>query len=151
MNCKSIQELLLTNYIDGEMIDSERKIVDDHLKSCQKCKEFALLAKKVGVDSFSGLERALPSEDIWQRIKRQVVFESEKRNILKNAFFLENIKNAFALTRPRLVLASILFVALFATFFVKISEQNLVLKQEEEQAVVYLTMLSKYRRIFFIK
>ncbi len=142
MNCKSIQELLLTDYVDGEMSDSERKIIDDHLKSCQKCEEFALLAKKVGVDSFSDTERVSPSENVWQRIKMQVSSSSEKCNIFNNIFSLENIKNAFALMRPRLVLASILFVVLSTTLFIKVSEQNLALKQEE-QVVVYLATLSE--------
>lgn len=142
MSCKGVQELLLTNYIDGDMVDSERKIIDDHLKSCQKCKEFALLAKKVGSDSFSDIERVLPSESVWRRVRMQVASDSKRWDSFKNIFSLERIKNAFVLTRPRLALASILLVVLSVTFFVKISEQNLALNQEE-QIAVYLAVLSE--------
>ena len=48
MNCKKAQELMLTDYLDDEISEKEKARIEEHLESCQKCREFSIDAKKVG-------------------------------------------------------------------------------------------------------
>ncbi|MDP8264067.1 MAG: zf-HC2 domain-containing protein [Candidatus Aceula lacicola] len=142
MNCKDIRELLLTDYVDGEINESARKAIDDHLVSCQSCKEFALAAKQAAFDPFSDAERFSPPESVWHSIKERIVEVSKEDSISENILSLEKIKKVFVLPRPAIALVSILIVVLSVTSFVRTSSQKIAL-ENEEQAIVYLAMLDE--------
>ncbi|PIU26378.1 zf-HC2 domain-containing protein [Candidatus Aquicultor secundus] len=66
MECKEIVDLL-TEYIDGELSESERRAVDEHLKGCPECRARLTAIKSAvsmvkGIDTLevpAGLSRAL--------------------------------------------------------------------------------------------
>ena len=56
---------MLTDYLDDEIGEKEKTRIEEHLKSCQKCMEFSINAKKVGNGLFSGADRANVPEYLW--------------------------------------------------------------------------------------
>ncbi len=46
MKCHKIQNILLTDYADGQIADNLRRQVDEHLVRCKACREFYAAVKK---------------------------------------------------------------------------------------------------------
>ena len=52
MNCKKIQEWILTDYLDGEMSQDQKDVLEKHISSCSECKRFLFAAKETVVEPF---------------------------------------------------------------------------------------------------
>ena len=70
---------MLTDYLDGEMDENGKAVLEEHLGSCRKCKEFSMAARKVGTELFLGSDRANVPEYLWRRIRETIIAEDEKR------------------------------------------------------------------------
>ena len=46
MKCKKIQEIILTDYLDGQLDEKQRSSLGRHLAECKSCKEFSTYAVK---------------------------------------------------------------------------------------------------------
>ena len=79
MRCKKIQELILTDYIDGQMEEKQKAPIEKHLDGCPECKEFYASAKKVSTDLFVNADRANPPEFVWQRLRDTILAERQKK------------------------------------------------------------------------
>ena len=77
MRCDKVKELLMTDYVDGEMDAGSRDAVREHLKSCRDCRELegAVTATK---SSIHGIKRAQPPPYLWERIKDALAGEEIK-------------------------------------------------------------------------
>jgi len=78
MKCERIQELLLTDHMDGELRGALRREVDEHVRSCASCGEFA----RAALISASPLKAAGKEEApsyIWHRVKERIVPGREAR------------------------------------------------------------------------
>ena len=117
MNWKS-RELLLTDYLDGQMDAKENGQIETHLAHCPKCREFLVSARKVGPELFIKSGTANPPEYLWRRVKETILTEQKAK-----ARFTDNILErvrAFLYTarysiRPALVAASIIVLILAVT------------------------------------
>ncbi len=70
--CKDIQELILTNYLDGE-IDQELKIrIDRHLDECAECRKFAAEAKETLIVPFQQAPAEKVPAHLWTAIKDKI-------------------------------------------------------------------------------
>ncbi len=77
-NCEKIRELF-SPYIDGEVTNEERELVDNHIKECAECKtEHEKLKKTVEMLNFSALS---PEEDL-----EKAVLTSIRSNARRNRF-----------------------------------------------------------------
>ena len=73
MKCEQIQELLLTDYLDGQLDGNGLKSIEEHLSDCPGCREFLAAARKITVEPFSSSKKVfLSPEDVWQKIKQQI-------------------------------------------------------------------------------
>ena len=109
MNCKKAQELMLTDYLDGEMNEKRKAFLEGHLKSCQKCKEFSLIAKKVGTELFLGAERANVPEYLWRRVRETVLAEGKKRRAF-TATLLGKLKAILYMPKPALAIITVVIL-----------------------------------------
>jgi len=93
MNCKKIQELILTDFLDDEANARLHKQVKQHLKSCYKCREFEQQVRKTCSQPFAETKEIQPPENVWFNIKERVAeseplgFMAELKNYLDNAIF----------------------------------------------------------------
>ncbi len=111
MNCKKVKELILTDYLDRQVNEEQKKQIEKHLASCVNCKEYELAARKTVIEPFNKTERVNPPEEIWHKIKGQV---EEEQKELANPFtdFIHRIKSLLYVPRPVLAVPTIVIVLL---------------------------------------
>ncbi len=72
MKCDRIRQLIMTVYVDGEASDSEKRLVEEHMVSCEACRAFHrdVVEKAVTPLAKSGVLE--PDEAVWVRIKERI-------------------------------------------------------------------------------
>jgi hypothetical protein len=113
MDCKKIQELLLTDYVDKERGKSLRRKVKRHLDNCPECAAFFEKVKDVSAAGELMRPDERPPESVWEGIKDRVsagVYEPEPP-----ALSVSDIVSSFLAARRREAVAviSVLFVFSF--------------------------------------
>jgi anti-sigma factor RsiW len=77
MDCKKVREIVLTDYFDGELPETEKTVIEGHLAGCADCR--AALEKVSAVSA--GLREApelKPDEAVWQKIQDRIETERER-------------------------------------------------------------------------
>jgi anti-sigma factor RsiW len=68
MRCKKAKKLI-SDYIDGELDSSQRFSLEQHLKTCEKCRRFMEEYKSIA-QTAQKLEAGSPSPYVWTRIRQ---------------------------------------------------------------------------------
>jgi predicted anti-sigma-YlaC factor YlaD len=108
MNCKRIQEFLITDYIDGQMADKTKSIIDQHLAHCPVCMGYLSSIKKEAVNPFVNVSKDVPDQLLWAQIKQTI--EEEQQQQLEASLkpnFWERIRLAVHVPRPAFAFATI--------------------------------------------
>lgn len=141
MNCKKVKELILTDYLDGQVSEQQKKQIEKHLASCGPCKEYELLAKKTVIEPFNNAERLRPSEAVWHKIKEHIE-EEEQELTSPFADLIRRIKSFLYVPKPALVVATIIVVLLVIVTIVKLpSEKQEIVKVNSEKQIECMTYL----------
>ena len=114
MKCKKIQEIILTDYLDGQLNEKQKSSLGLHLAECKGCKEFSTYAMKNIAGLFTNAERLIPSEIVWRRIKGNI--EAERPN--KPGFvigFFERLKGSLYIPKPVTIFVTALTFILVAS------------------------------------
>lgn len=111
MNCEEIQELILTDYLDGEMNDDQKIRMSIHFARCHHCKEFFLKAKESVVEAFAQVDTVTPPEIIWQRVKEAIMTEQQKKAGFADTF-LEKLKSLLYISKPSFAVLTIITLIL---------------------------------------
>ena len=114
MKCKKIQEAILTDYLDGQMNEKQKLLIDRHLAGCQGCENFLIYVRKNIVGLFTNMEKKIPSEIVWRRIKESLTAEELKRPSLIVGFF-ERLKGVFSIQKPAAIFVTTLTFILVAS------------------------------------
>ena len=104
MKCEKIQELILMDYLDGEMGAEQLEQVEKHLTACAHCREFETMAKQTVFEPFMNVERVSSPESVWYQIKKTIEVKGEEAVV---ASFFENLRALFSVKRPVLALSII--------------------------------------------
>src|SRR4051812_23957848 len=75
-NCKKFQDLILTDYIDGEIDQKTREMIDSHVRACPQCQRLAEDVKQNLVAPFKSVERENVPDQVWISLKEKI--ENEK-------------------------------------------------------------------------
>jgi anti-sigma factor RsiW len=134
MNCKQVQEIIITDYIDSQIGDKSKRVIDQHLAHCHACKDFLISIKNEAVAPFRNARKAVPDEFLWARIKQTIEAEQEKQ---LDKYFIpdlwERFRSALHFPRPAFALATLVTMILmigttgqffFQSMFVKINGQE---------------------------
>lgn len=113
MNCERIQELILTDYLDGILEENVRKELEAHLADCPQCLDFAKAARSTAFESFEGVSKIAPPAHVWARIEERLQQENVP-SVVHSPSWLEHLKALFALPKPALVLAAVLVLFISA-------------------------------------
>ncbi|MFA6320309.1 MAG: zf-HC2 domain-containing protein [Candidatus Omnitrophota bacterium] len=111
MNCKKIRQVILTDYLDGEMDAKGKSLIDEHMAKCPVCKSFYLNVKKASEEVFLNAKCANPPEYVWRRIKEGILSEREK----KKSFvpdILSGLKSILYIPKPAFAIASVLILVI---------------------------------------
>lgn len=141
MSCKEIQELLLTDYIDGEVDTATRERIERHLLDCPSCLEFARAAQAAMEPVSQTAVKEVPAH-VWNNIEQKLDQPAGQFNldwVNKIGFVLEGL-----ISQPRraAVFAVILVVAVSGLTVIKnAARQGSVSKVAENQPVEYFAFL----------
>lgn len=108
MNCKKIQELLKTDYLDGELKENLYQEVEKHLKDCpvcQKLKEELLRGKEL----FRNFKYKEVPINIWDSIYEKITEESYINTNLWLGFIKQKRLALVTLTIVFFILGSFIF------------------------------------------
>ena len=102
MKCEKIEDLVLTDYIDGNLKGEALREVEAHLEACEKCRALADEAISAGkIFSAAGKEEA--PAGVWRRI------EDEIRPVRE----APRLRYFFTHMRPAVVMATAAVIILF--------------------------------------
>jgi anti-sigma factor RsiW len=131
MKCKRVRRKLV-GYLDGEVEEKQKVLIEGHLKKCSECKKEADLLNK----SFCLLkdqERLKPSEDFLASLWERVRSSEEEKQLLPQATF----ERLFHLLLPAAVAAALIIGVVVGNSVEKIIPSQTVNLREEK----YLTSI----------
>lgn len=117
MNCKEIQELLITDYIDNEIDDRSRNEIEQHLKACKECGRFEQALKQAAVTPFEGAAKEKVPEHIWHQLKGRI--ESEQA-VSQPVNVFDRLRTILPMRKPVFALAAVTAAVLFILVITKI-------------------------------
>ena len=142
MNCKRIQEFIITDYIDGQMEDKQKGFIDQHLTHCSTCKEYLSSIKKEVVYPFVNASKDVPDEFLWAQIKQTI--EEEQQQQLETSLkpnFWERIRSAVHIPRPAFALTTIVTMIFMIGSTGQLFLSSPVVKINGQDQVEYLSSL----------
>ena len=80
MNCKKIRDLL-SEYIDGELEHRLSSEIEQHLSSCDGCRQIHKAILESSVNILRGSEKTKAPEDLWERVKAGLEEREPQRSL----------------------------------------------------------------------
>ena len=112
MNCKIVQELIITEYFDGQMFEARKIELEKHLGCCLKCKEFLAAVEDSSMEMFKNSGKVEPPYSLWLNIKDKIIAKQElKANLL--VYFLNKFKNREYFPRAAFAMALGVMLVIF--------------------------------------
>jgi len=147
MNCQKIQEIILTDYMDGQLDDKHKCAIEEHLAHCQHCKEFASIAQERAVKPFINVEKQEVPAVIWDQVKEAIAARGKpKTNLIAEIYqWLSSIRESVAFPvfpRPVFALASVVTLILMIGILPQFMMNNPSVKIDEVGQVEYLSLLT---------
>ena len=109
MNCKKIEELILTDYIDGNLKAEALREVGAHLASCPNCRKLAAEAVSAG-KLFTGLKKEEPPADLWYKVRAEIAAERGQPVVARA---LDSVRYFFKQIRPAVAIAAAVVLIFF--------------------------------------
>ncbi|MCP4267614.1 MAG: hypothetical protein GY777_18960 [Candidatus Brocadiaceae bacterium] len=134
MKCDKVQELILTDYLDGQINEELKVGIEKHLTSCTDCKEYERVARATTVTPFNNMERLSPPATTWVRIRRQIEKEElpqGRTNPFAN--LIGGIKSLLYTPKPAFAVAAAATVILVIVTVIKLPSEKIVKLSTEEQ------------------
>ncbi|MDD5258764.1 MAG: zf-HC2 domain-containing protein [bacterium] len=75
MKCDKYRDIIITDYVDGELDEQGKQEIDRHLRDCSACRAYAAAVSNLTVEP---LRKAMPVEPpafLWTRIKSRLAQE----------------------------------------------------------------------------
>ena len=142
MNCKRIQKYIITDYIDGQMGDKQKSLIDQHLEHCHACKGYLSNIKKEVVSPFVNASKDVPDQLLWAQIKQTI--EEEQQQQLEASLkpnFWERIRSAVHIPRPAFALATIVTMIFMIGSTGQLFFSAPIVKINGQDQVAYLSSL----------
>ena len=131
MDCKTIKELILTDYLDNELDLKKRQDLETHLKNCSACADFAKNAKAEVVEPFNNAKQPIAQEYLWHQIKARI--EKEPARHFSLADLARAPKPIFAFSTCAALLIAFFVLTQTHLFYQKMSCRQLAAASLEDQ------------------
>ena len=143
MNCQRTQELILTDYIDGQMGDKQKNLIDQHLAHCHVCKGYLENVKSQAVDPFANAPKAVPDDFLWAQIKHTI--KKEQQQQAEKSFisdFWKGVRSLVHVPRPAFAFATVATLVLMVGITSQlVINNNQMMKINAQDQVMYLSSL----------
>ncbi len=143
MKCEDVKELILTDYLDGQLEKEQKSQIEKHLTICTDCSDYEHLTRTAVVEPFNNTERHNPPEAAWHNIREQIEKEKLPLQEQTNSFadFVRMIKSFLYIPKPALV-ATTIAVLLFVITVIKFQPENQkIVKVSPEKQIECITYL----------
>lgn len=120
MKCRKVRDLILTDYLDGELPEGLKREVDAHLSKCALCREFQSKVIKNASLPFRDLKELMPEGYVLEEIKEKISDINKDRYPVW-ARFKETIFQWDGLKRPSWALSLVIAVIVVSVVFTKLS------------------------------
>jgi len=111
----------MTDYVDGELGEEMRGKVLNHLKACEKCRQFEKVLKLEAVEPFKALKKETPPSFVWERIKERIVSLQGKTSERIVITLKERFSGIFKTLKPAYAISAVVTVILLSVLVLKIS------------------------------
>ena len=115
MRCRKIQELLKTDYLDGEVSQKQEQEIKEHLARCPKCRQLEEELQSQRRLFQKAKQQKVP-ERVWHNIRDAIITEGLNEEESPSAGVFERLRNYLFAPKPVFVLATTLAVAIFFAF-----------------------------------
>lgn len=112
MNCKKTQELILTDYIDGQITPKLQRQLEKHISACDECRRFEQLLQQKAIAPFRSAKEIKPPNFIWQRIKESIILEKETQHARRPSRLRDSWSRIFTIPKPVFVIAAIMIIVI---------------------------------------
>jgi predicted anti-sigma-YlaC factor YlaD len=149
MKCEKVQELILTDYLDGQVSEELQVNIEKHLASCVHCKEYELVARETTVTPFNNTEKLSPPATTWDKIRSQIEKEErlqERTNPFAN--LIHGIKSVLDIPKPAFAIATVAIVLLVVATVIKLPSEKIVKLSTEEQIECMTYLLGEFNEEF---
>jgi predicted anti-sigma-YlaC factor YlaD len=125
MKCDKVQELILTDYLDGQVNEELKVNIEKHLECCADCRVYELAARETVVTPFNRAEKLRPPEATWDKIRNQIKKEEQLEEITNPfANLIRGIKSVLYIPKPAFAVASVAIVLLVIVTVIKLPSDN---------------------------
>ena len=115
MGCRKIQELLKTDYLDGEVSQKQEQDIKEHLACCRKCRQLEEELQSQRALFQKAKQHKVP-EGVWHNIRDAIIREGLNEEQGLRAGVFDRLRNYLFAPKPAFVLATTLAVAIFFAF-----------------------------------
>jgi len=142
MNCREIQDIILTDYIDGRLDQKRKCFIDEHLEHCHQCKEFFFTVQERLVMPFSQAEKQKVPAVIWDRVKEAIEAGQEQPRVSLIDEILERLRQIVAMPKPVFAFASVVTLVLMIGILPQFLMSNPAVKIDAVGQVESLSLLT---------
>lgn len=153
MNCRKIQDIIITDYVDGQLEEKRKYCIEEHLAHCQHCKEFSIKAREAVVNPFINIGKQETPEIIWDNLREAIISQQKvgtvkvgtDTNFLIN--FLRKLVSVPTFTatfipKPVFALTSIVTLIFMMGILPQFMINNPAVKIDEQGQIEYLSYLT---------
>jgi anti-sigma factor RsiW len=144
MNCKRIQEIIITDYLDGEASLPVQGRIKAHITVCARCRAFEQDVRQNADMLSKSAGPVQPPDAVWQRI-REVINEEQSQeapSFLERLF--DSLRESFSVRRPAYAFAAALTVILVtAVFWGSPLRQQMLVKDYLSQKSAFMVALNR--------
>lgn len=137
MDCKKIEEVILTDYIDGKVTGTRLKDIEAHLASCTRCRSLASSLAAVSAE-LQKTKRMEPPSEVWEKIRAEV---DRGPAVAGDAYmhdFFESMRLLAARIRPAIVVTTAAALILAVLTVARLMPQRSLASQDEIMSLVTL-------------
>ena len=140
---EQIKEIILTDYIDGELSPEQKQQIDALIAQDPELQEFLQAVKMSTQTPFENFGRDLPAKHVWENIKEEIApvgVKATSQSPLQG--IVEQLKHIFSLSFMRygMAFALILIIVTIVGVNSRNNEQRMVFQAVEQ--VEYLTFIT---------
>jgi anti-sigma factor RsiW len=140
--CDHFKDLILTDYIDGELHKNSAENVESHLLDCSDCRAFLKEVKNnMALPLHRAAHQPVPAE-LWDTIKQKI--EQENQEVSPWANFVDGFKGILAFPRMVPIFGSlaVMLLAGSVTLHTIQIEKTQAMAQSKDQGEYLLALLS---------
>ncbi len=136
--CEHFKDLILTDYLDGELDKNLAESLESHLLDCGDCRAFFKDVKNNASLPFQKVSQQPVPAELWSAIKQKIENQDQAANPLE--VILDKLKGLIVF--PRLVPVFASLVLMFLAGSVTLNTVHIQRAQDKEQGEYLVSLLS---------